>query len=484
MSGHELRRLGWGSVAAVVAVGVLQGAPVAAAGVSAPGNVSPTGTESSSTPLLSWSKVSGAVKYDVQVDDDGGFGTPGFTTTTTNNRAVPTALLAPGSQNLRVRAINSAGSASSWSTVSFTISPVAPPLPTSPVDGDILDQPQDPPLLVWAGTQGATEYTVQVDKEGDWIGALEYKTQTTSLVVPDPLEAAIGANGTTYHWRVKAKKATGVESAWSNEASFAVKALPQVGIVGPDDSPDNEIEDVELDWRPVPGAQYYELRVATNDDFTTIVETRTKIYGTRYSPPVTYKNNQYYWQVRAVDLSGNPTEWSQVRANFSRVWPDTPQAVFPAEPGYETVSSDPYFQWTPVQHATQYELQVGRDANFSPDTYETCMVAGTTYTPFLGAMSETGSGAIGTGSDEDCSPSAGGITYWRVRPLDRPQPSSPAWVLGLFSETQAFVFNPASATSLPAGRRQHGRHPDALLGCRSGAHRPTSCRSRTGSARA
>ena len=62
--------------------------------------------------MLSWSKVSGAVKYEVQVDNDCGFRSPAFTSTTTNNRAVPTSLLATGEQNFRVRAINSSGTGS------------------------------------------------------------------------------------------------------------------------------------------------------------------------------------------------------------------------------------------------------------------------------------------------------------------------------------------------------------------------------------
>jgi hypothetical protein len=443
-----INRRAWARWLTVIALTLgLSSLPSTASALSAPGALAPTDAVSSNTPTLSWGRPSGAVRFEVQVDDTDTFSSPSFTSSTTNTRAVPTSLLGNGEQWLRVRAFTAAGAASSWSVASFEIDPLAAPTPTSPVNGDLLAQPDDPALLAWSSTQGATEYTVQVDKEGDWVGSLEYKTETTSLVIPDPLEAAIGESGTTYHWRVRARKATGVESAWSDEATFAVMALDEVEIVRPDDSPDNQIEDVVLDWNPVRGAQYYELRVATNQDFTTVVDTRIKVLGTRFSPPETYKNNQYYWQVRAVDLSGNPTDWSHIEAQFSRVWPDTPEAVYPAEPDLETVSGDLYYQWTPVQHASQYELHVGHDAGFSPGTFETCLTAGTTYTPFLGSIRETNSSSFSVRPDEDCLPTPGGVTYWRVMPLDRPQPGTPDWVYGMFSETQSFRYNPAAETT-------------------------------------
>ena len=58
---------------------------------------------------------------------------------------------------------------------------------------------------------------------------------------------------------------------------------------------DAVIQDVVLDWEPLPGAQYYELQVSTDDNFSesTVIDDRTgrdKVLGTRYSPPITYDN--------------------------------------------------------------------------------------------------------------------------------------------------------------------------------------------------
>ena len=413
-------------VAAVLGSGLALAAPAFAA-VGAPEDLAPYGEVSTTTPTFSWSRVDGAVKYEIQTDDAADYSSPAFATTTTNFRYVPVVQLATGVQHWRVRALDAANVPSAWASSDLTIDAVAPPTPQSPADGTALTQPGSPPLLSWSVTSGAVDYTVQVDKETDFVGALSYTTKVTSLVIPAPLEA------TTYHWRVKAKKATGIESAFSEPVSFTVGALKPVDIVSPDDDPNNEVEDVQLAWKPVEGAQYYQLRVATDTDFNTIVDNQIKVLGTHYSPPVTYDNNQYYWQVRAVDLSGNPAAWSTIQANFNRVWPDRPQPVHPVGADTPVVTGAPYFQWTPVQHATHYQLDVGTDPNFSPGYYDSCRVAGTTYT------SGNGTGLLGVQPqrpDEVCVMRPGVVQYWRVRGIDLPR-----GVQGIFSPTQSFRYS-------------------------------------------
>ena len=426
------RRFGSAAALTALVVAPLAVSAPAQAAQAAPTNLSPAGDVSSNTPTLSWSRPSGAVKFEVQVDDDPDFTSPEVTSTTTNNRAVPKTLLSTGVQHWRVRAVSAGGVESVWSEESIAISPVTSPTPIAPVDGALLAQPNDPPLLTWEGTQGAASYTVEVDTEDDFLGPTykTYSTQTTSLVVPDPLSAP------TYFWRVTAVKGPGVVSLPSSPVSFQVKPLDPVVLRSPADDPTTTVEDVVLDWDPVPGAQYYQLRVATDSDFNTRVDDEIKvpkIYGTRYSPKVTYNNNQYYWQVRAVDLAGKPTGWTTVNNSFNRVWPDRPQAIYPAGTGTQVISGAPYFQWTPVQHASQYQLDVGTNDNFSPGTYETCQVTGTTYTPGNFAVSGINDSV---GNDEDCLIQPGATMYWRVRPLDRP--FTVPGVQGIYSATQAF----------------------------------------------
>ena len=178
------------------------------------------------------------------------------------------------------------------------------------------------------------------------------------------------------------------------------------------------VQDVVLKWLPVPGATKYELQVGLDEDFTQPVETRTVI-STRYSPTITYDNDQFFWRVRAIDAGNNKMAWpADTVLVLARGWPAEAKLVWPPNQLSPAVGDDFYFQWTPVRHATRYQLDVGSDINFSPNTYVRCTTASTTFTP-------------GPATTCGCMPTQGQATYWRVKAVDAPR--SPA-VEGIFSD--------------------------------------------------
>ncbi len=407
------------------------------------------------TVVLTWEHTPGAVRYDVQVDDNAGFGSPEVSISTVSNSHVPTVNLRSGTQYWRVQAYSSTGEPSGYTQSTFAKTAVQVPVLVAPADGTPLEQPNDPPLLRWNPAAGASSYLVEVDDNSDFVGSTTYETKSTSLVVSDPLPAG------DWFWRVVATKENPAninapfKSLPSAALSFVIVAIGAPTITSPPDNADFELQDVVLDWAPVPGAVSYEVEVATNTDFSdgSRVDRRTGILGTRYSPTVTYDNNQYYWRVRAIDTAGQPTPWSEARYNFNRTWPQRPVAVFPAAVGAEDVPAPLYFQWTPVPHASEYELQVGTQANFTAGTFHSCRVAGTTYAPGMFAVNTNGEPATFR-ENEDCEPVEGEINYWRVSALDRPffKPNDIPGVQGLFSETQAFRYMPNRITGMtPSG---------------------------------
>ena len=264
-----------------------------------------------------------AASYEVQVDAASSFASPDFTAKTTNTKAVPTKALIPGKNFWRVRSV-SGSTKSDWVNGSFTVAPVTTPIPLSPENGSVLQQPQSPPLLQWSSSQGAVSYKVEVDADSDLIDAKVYTTKTTSLVVPDPLTVG------DWYWRVTADKGDGLVSLPSTTARFDISPLAQPQITYPPNDVNAEIEDVVVDWTPVPGAAYYDVQIALDPDFNNIANTITNVRSTRYSPPVTLNNDQFWWRVRAVDLAGQPTPWTASLFGFKRRWPDAPQAVYPA----------------------------------------------------------------------------------------------------------------------------------------------------------
>ncbi|GAA5137237.1 hypothetical protein GCM10023339_77280 [Alloalcanivorax gelatiniphagus] len=385
-------------------VGSTLAAPSAQAAVSAPSGLSAT-PDGASIPALAWSPVAGATGYQVQVDNDGGFGSPEFNLTTVNFRATPTAALRSGTQNWRVRAVKGSDT-SEWAEGSFGVSAISVPVPVSPASGANLAQPGNPPLLQWNGSPGAASYTVEVDADSDFVGSKSYTTKATSLVVPDPLGEG------DWFWRVTAVKSAGLVSPPSSALSFNILALAKPALISPADSVDTKVSDVVLDWAPVAGARTYDVQISDGPTFDAgSTTTATGVQGTRYSPPVTLNNDQFWWRVRAIDLNGQATTWAQTNFGFNRVFEHQSQAVYPqgsfSSPADLTTSQQVY-EWTPVPQASDYELIVANDINFSQNA-RSCRTSGTSYAPR---------------SLNDCGYKTTGTTFWMVRPLDKPYNSN------------------------------------------------------------
>ncbi len=412
-------------VVAIVA-GLLSVVAPATASVAAPTGLT---TSNDVVPVFQWDRVPGAAGYTVQVSSSSSFSSSVVgPEPTTNNRWTPMRLLPSGVLYWRVQAVDPAGATGPWTSKEVVIGATTAPTPVSPVGGVGVLPPTDPPVLTWTVVPGATGYEVELDPDGDWIGSEIQVTRTNSLVWPDPQEVG------DYFWRVRAQFDNNIVTAFSSRAVYQVEPLPDVRAAScpaglacaPNTSgvahPEPTVEDVVLDWDPVLGALRYELRVGLDRDFNNIVDTPI-VSGTRFSPPTTYANNGFFWQVRAINAAGKATEWPQQVNTFSRRWLQKPTLLHPSG----TVGDDFYYQWSPVQHASQYELQVGHDPNFTPNSYAICSTDQTTF--------------VAGDSSGDCMPTQGSTYYWRVVAID-----NPSGVRSLYSSVGQFVYDSGRVT--------------------------------------
>lgn len=376
----------------------------ASAAPAAPSGLSPAGTTVSGAPTLSWARVAGATSYQVDISDDSSFSSNVFSVTTTNSRYTPTSHLRSGSNGQifwRVRSIGPSGTSAPRST-SFFRSALAGPNLLSPADGALLTQPSDPPVLSWSAIPGAVSYTIQVDTDNSFVAPFTIDNVTvsnTSYLIPNPLIAQ------TYNWRIKATLASGIETNWSVTRTFMPSGLAAATLNSPVDSADTKAVDVVLDWNPVPGAVRYDLQISTDQNFLSGVTTYGGLVGTRFSPPNTLANDQYWWRVRPYDAGGNFLQWTQVPVwTFQRNWPDQPQLVYPAN---NAVVGDPFFfQWTAVPHASSYHFELHTSPDFEPSNLICAKsTVNTTFVPRDGS---------------DCWPGANGNYYWRVIAHDGP----------------------------------------------------------------
>ncbi len=423
----------------------------ASAAGEAPNGLSPAGTTVQEIPTLSWNRVDGATGYDVQVSTAADLSSPLVNVSTTNAAYVPTAQL-PGDTELfwQVRARFSTTSTSDWVQASFRRGALTRPVPESPENGSQLQPPSDPAAFHWSTVPGATGYDVQVGTDGEFTDPARYTTR--SVKGTSYTEVTQQAPG-TYFWRVRAQMSAGTVTPWSAETageawSYTVRPLPDVVLTSPHNDPagTTPISEVALDWEPVSGAATYDLQLSTDENFqndsTGVTRTVTQITGTRYSPPSTLDNDEYYWRVRPVDLAGNAPSWGagQTVRQFRRNWPAQPVLVHPAP---DSTAGDPFFyEWTPVELASHYQVQVSAQRSFPDDPKLTwdCTTTQTTYTPAVLRNTE-------------CMPVAGGHYYWRVLAHDRTPAGTPTPVSqAINAQVGEFTYDPRTVTPIsPAG---------------------------------
>ncbi|WP_432479789.1 Ig-like domain repeat protein [Nocardioides sp. GXQ0305] len=381
--------------------------PLSGLAVSGPAQAAtptPSGLTTSSSqpdeiPVLSWDRVPEATSYNVQVSTSSSFSSLAWSATTVNLNVVPTEQLPNGDLWFRVRAV-APGGTSDWATYEFERQQGIGPTPQSPANEAVLRQPDDPVMLQWTPTPGATEYVVEISSDAGFTEPTlikRYETQTTTLVRYDQQAAR------PYYWRVAGVLDSGITTRWSAVRSYTLAALDRAQLVSPPDGASlSPVDDVVLDWQPVPGAASYDVEISLVPDFSTTVHTRTNVLGTRYSPPTTLDNNQYYWRVRARDVFGNLQGGEAVsRWTFRRAWSEQPTLEYPVDGVW---ANDPfYYQWSPVKLASRYQLTV--KGTGLPASGRTCITTQTTYTP---------------SSRSDCMPVAAGTYTWQVIALDDP----------------------------------------------------------------
>jgi formylglycine-generating enzyme required for sulfatase activity/N-acetylneuraminic acid mutarotase len=194
-------------------------------GLTAPVLVSPANGTAALNPVgltLSWSTVSTATSYKVQMSPDSTFA---IVVTEDSTLTAPSKTIDSLSLGVkyywRVRAKNASG-VSSWTTPwSFTtIMPSIPSVPSlvSPANGAANQSRR--PTLAWSAVTGAASYHVQVSGNPFFTAVVAVDSSMTGT--SKTLDSLL-AGGAVYYWRVRAKNAAGV-SAWTTAWNFATAA--------------------------------------------------------------------------------------------------------------------------------------------------------------------------------------------------------------------------------------------------------------------
>ncbi|MEW6685949.1 MAG: FlgD immunoglobulin-like domain containing protein [Candidatus Edwardsbacteria bacterium] len=270
------------------------------------------------TPFFDWSDVTGATKYQIQIDDDGTFTTPVKDTIVSVSDYTIGTPLTDSVYYWRVRAGDAANNWSVYSNAwNFTVDTSAPAIPTlvSPPNGSLTND--NTPSFYWRNASGASKYQIQID--GDSLFASPVKD---TVVSDTNYTIGLSLSDGVWYWRVRAGDAANNWSVYSNAWNFTVDTAPPAtpSLISPS-AGSFTCGTPTFVWGSVSDGNKYQIQIDNNSDFTS-PEINIVLPDTAYTPTASLLEQTYFWHVRAEDVAGNPSV-------YSPAWQFTVETQFP-----------------------------------------------------------------------------------------------------------------------------------------------------------
>jgi hypothetical protein len=370
-------------VLAALAAGALMLAAPAQADLTTPVLLDPgNGASVEALPPFAWSPVPGADSYQFQVAADQNFNSPVLgqgegSFTTKNTRATLKKTLPNGRYWWRVRATTKSGDTSPWSAPrSLVKSWTAVPSSQTPASGYPFTFPSAPMTLGWSPVPYAASYFFSLASDPALANVVinngsPIETWATNYVPVNLLPSG------TYYWNVVPVDSEGNKGTPSPVSSFTWSwpstTTPHVtDLVAAD-----EFFDPQFSWDAVPGATKYEVEVNSSVDFApgSKVCCSQLTTSTSLAPTVVFRDNTYYWRVRALDAAGNAGVWNR-GPDFVKTFDKVPPVTAPSiknlhmrdhlddpgmdlDPGTAGYQTDvPILTWDSIPGASAYLVDV------------------------------------------------------------------------------------------------------------------------------
>jgi fibronectin type 3 domain-containing protein/O-glycosyl hydrolase len=261
--------------------------------------------------VLSWTASSGATSYSIyRSTTSGGEGSTAYKTGVTSTSFSDTGLTVGTTYYYQVTAINSTGASSKSSEVSAT--PTGP-IPSAPT-GVSATAGNAQVVLTWTASSGATSYNIYRSTTSGGEGSTPYKTGVTSATFTDTGLT----NGTTYYYQITAVSSGG-ESGKSSEVSAAPKAAAGFPAAPTGVSATAGNGQVVLTWTASSGATSYNIYRSTTSGGEGSTPYKSGVTATSFTDAGLTNGTTYYYQVTAVNSTGEGAKSSEVLATSGLV---------------------------------------------------------------------------------------------------------------------------------------------------------------------
>lgn len=327
-------------------------------------------------PTLAWEAVKGAATYTVEVASDSKFNDPVENQSGLTKTSHTLAKLSyDKTYYWRVKAVSSL-SESGWSEErSFKTMNLVLPAPGLESPPNNADNVPSNTTLAWTIVPGAV-YDVEVAADNKFNVIVRGATGISS----NSLELSGLKPGEKHFWHVRATTLLGT-GPWSGDRTFTTAAptLPTPAPVYPGMGEKQVPMNIRFEWKPVPGADEYEIQVALEKQFRVILSEKNGLKETSFEMGKLLPGTTYYWRVRATGKEG-ASDWPRDDWDFTTASAEltAPSLIRPSD-GTKNVDTDPTMDWTPSPRATSYAIQYSPDKNFKKNPVEVTGIRTTQY---------------------------------------------------------------------------------------------------------
>ena len=151
------------------------------------------------------------------------------------------------------------------------------------------------------------DYRLQISKSNDFAT----KIKDTLISKFNNADIKNLNNSQNYFWRVRNESGDTL-GYWSKIWQFKT-GMSNLTLIYPENAQQNLEQEINFKWSNVVGAEYYQLQISKNEQFTDLVYSKDSILTTERNVPDLEPEKLYYWRVRVWNQESIGTAyWSEV----------------------------------------------------------------------------------------------------------------------------------------------------------------------------
>lgn len=299
---------------------------------------------------FNWEDVENASGYQIQIDDDQDFSSPKADKTIATSIYTESALT-EGDYYWRVRSKNE-NVCGAWIKVRTIKVRGDVPGIVSPANGAVFGFVNSI-SFDWNDVQGATKYQIQIDDNQDFSSLITNDSITTSGFTWD------NPTSGTFYWRVRAGNVS-YWGIWATERNLIVQGEMPMLLFPANDTTFGFINNLTFDWDDMQGATKYQIQIDDDQDFSSpVINDSIATSGFTWNNPT---SGIFYWRVKA----GNTYYWGIWSTKRDlEIGGVAPNLLTPANSTVFGYVNSIAFDWSDVQGATKYQIQIDDDQDFS-----------------------------------------------------------------------------------------------------------------------